>query len=656
MRCPVIMIMSLVTSILAMDICNTRMSCQDCLQPVTNMSECGWCTPKPAVWANGTSAYSCMDHRSIGWDCFNLYMQDTCVQGYTCDSGSGTCVLAPAGQGDTKGNCEKACKPPPPPGPPPPKQYECDIQKFTCVEVASGGTSQQTCGSACSKSTPSSLVGLWRGINVQANSSRGEWEMNFTASSVAWGPHGEPQKFVADVATISTTRARLILTSPSSAAGTTLYASFSTPGWPTGPETHSVTIALQKQGSHQVPPDNVVNAMGDQAFDLFVMHACNSWGKQCSFAPAFTTPPPPVASAVAKKTYPLLASLLGRPEKPGFLGDNCTANRDCGSCIHDPLSTCGWCDGVITFSDGTRCGEDGNGCCGGDSGFGHCNVTFRKECPVTCDWTNWTSPVCRPATGHEINDPKVQKFSDCALVKKYGACGNPPSPSPTPTPPSPSPPSIVFCEPGVGCQGPVNKSQCLSNPHCDPDHPTCNPTQCQQPPPYYLCDAKAAQCTSHTGTPPPGQPYYNSSDECTKLCYDNDLSGVWRGLRIDSGFVADEWDFKFSGLSQGATVTYTSKATGASYSGTYTVGAALTKQTMPSFQLKVTLSTGDVLTGLYANKDAGPVTRFLYLGLPLASGATTGDYDDAMAPTNQEFVLVSCLQTVQGCSFTAPWP
>ena len=368
---------TLATSVVAMDKCNKLTTCKDCLNP--NLPDCGWCSPKPAKWANGSMAYQCMDHRTTGWDCFNLYMHDGCVQGYTCDTSAGKCILAPPGKGDTRGNCEKTCKPPPPPGPPPPKQYECDAHNLTCVEVPSGGSEHQTCSSSCSNSTPPALVGLWRGLDVQANYSRGEWEMNFSSASVAWGPHHEPRRFVAAVASISQTRARLLFSAPSAMAGETLYASFSSPGWPTGPESHSVTIAMQKQGVHQVPPDDVSLAMGDPAFDVFVMHACNSWARNCSFAAAFASPPPPVplaASASATDEWSTVGAL-------GFLAplaDKCNVHKDCGSCIHDPLSTCGWCDGVIHFGDGTTCGEDGNGCCGGGSGFSHCNVTFRKEC------------------------------------------------------------------------------------------------------------------------------------------------------------------------------------------------------------------------------------------------------------------------------------
>jgi len=349
-----------------------------------------------------------------------------------------------------------------------------------------------------------------------------------------------------------------------------------------------------------------------------------------------------------------LTSPRFEPSPIGLGADPCVVHKDCGSCIHDPLKTCGWCDGMITFGDGSTCGSDGAGCCGGDSGFSHCNVAYRKECPVTCDWKNWTHPVCRPASGKEMNDPKVQKFPDCETVHKWHACGEPPSPSPSPTPPHPSPPSIVYCEPGVGCQGPVNKSTCESNPHCDPAHPTCNPNQCKAPPPktYYACDAHTAQCSLHSGVAPAGMPAFNTSTECKEKCYDSDLSGTWRGLRIEDGFVSDEWDVTFSGPTSG-NVTFVSTAHAQTLSGAFTVGASLVAETFPSFKIDIQLSNGASLAGLFSNRDTGPVTRFLYLGLGPTSAAAgaPNDYSGAMAKGEQEFVLVACLPTVHDCSF-----
>jgi len=101
--------------------------------------------------------------------------------------------------------------------------------------------------------------------------------------------------------------------------------------------------------------------------------------------------------------------------------DACTANADCGSCIGDPLKTCGWCDGVITFGDGSTCGDDGHGCCGGASGFSKCNVAYRKYCPATCDRSDWHAPKCMEASTQCINDPSCQKFPDCQKVEECAA-------------------------------------------------------------------------------------------------------------------------------------------------------------------------------------------------------------------------------------------
>ena len=76
-------------------ICNTFHDCSSCLNPVT--PDCGWCSPKAAVFANGSKAFQCMDHRSLGWTCFNLYMHDGCTAGWTCNSTSGQCIHAPKG-------------------------------------------------------------------------------------------------------------------------------------------------------------------------------------------------------------------------------------------------------------------------------------------------------------------------------------------------------------------------------------------------------------------------------------------------------------------------------------------------------------------------------------------------------------------------------
>ena len=164
-------------------------------------------------------------------------MHDSCVAGYVCDTTRGQCVTASAGSGDTLANCEADCSI----NPPTEDTYECDVETFTCV-VSTSGDSSSTCSSACADETPSALIGLWRGMNVQEGFVPGEWVMNFTETSAAWGVLGSPRQTVADVAIIAPSTLRLTVTSPASSVGTVLIATYTNPGWPTGPETTGLSI------------------------------------------------------------------------------------------------------------------------------------------------------------------------------------------------------------------------------------------------------------------------------------------------------------------------------------------------------------------------------------------------------------------------------
>ncbi|KAL1515870.1 hypothetical protein AB1Y20_002485 [Prymnesium parvum] len=683
---PLALALALAFALAAADKCPQYQSCSDCLNPKDPALDCGWCSPDAAIFADGTKATQCMDHTSKGWACFHLYMHDGCIAGYVCDHEDGQCKLGPPGTGDTKENCQIKCHPP---APPPPPQYACNITTFTCEVAPEGKTSKDGCSSACSNSTPAELVGLWRSLDVQLHFALGEYLMNFTERSVAWGPLASPRMYEAQVATLSRTTLRLTLTAPAADAGAVLFASYSTPGWPTGPETGATAVALQRSASsHRAPPEDVSNAMGDADFDVYVMHKCNDWkAGKCSFAPAFASPKKS-ASGLAASLASFEALLLEKPSQPhlgGMADDKCTVHADCDSCINDPLKVCGWCDGVITFGDKSTCGADGKGCCGGASGFSKCDLAYRKECPVVCDWTNWTNPSCRAATSTEIKN-KVQTFPDCETIApwcKYtfghfcnrtdpvapqcvevtkeqcertpGCDVNNPNCGNNCTAPTPPPPTQLFyCdEAGGGCKGPFTNKTCAADPMCSKKNTTsCDPTKCSATV-SYVCDKDSFKCTQVAGKPPAHS--FNTSKACEETCYDNDVAGVWRGIRIDNGFVVDEWDFKFSELA-GGTVTYKSKKTGTIFSGTYEIGDPASDQQFSSYTLTIKLSTGETLVGLYDNQDQGPITKFMYLGMPLADGDVAKSYDDAMDVKKQEFVLVACLPQVAGCDFSPASP
>lgn len=617
-----------------------------------------------------------MDHTSKGWNCFNLYMHDGCVAGYVCDTVAGQCVLGAAGQGDSLTNCEESCS----------KDvqtdtYECDAETFTCVQ-ATNKFDQKTCDASCADETPAALIGLWRGMNVQTGFMMGEYVMNFTTSTVAWGLVGDPRMMVAKVAIVSPSTLSLTVLQPLSSAGDVIIATYTNPGWPTGPQTTGMTVAIQADGAHQAPPQDARYAMGDTDFDVLSMVKCNSFGSSgCDFTKSFA-----LSAEAVKPVFEGRAPDSARSLLAAFADlkttDSCTAYGDCTTCLDDPSGVCGWCDGVVTDVSGSVvCGADGNGCCGGSDGFSYCNVAFRKTCPVICDYTDWINPSCRAATSKEIN-AGTQTFEDCdampwctSTVYQYcdetalqcktvyteADCNAAPDcdvANPICDSATCKTISYIYCDEVLGCQSTTDKEECDANPACDSsdESSTCDPTKCVAQL-FYTCDEKDFKCTPHTGPLPP-TPYYNTTTDCTEACVSVDLTGVWRALAIDTGYVADEWDFAFTAT----TVKFVSRATGDSYSGTYVIGDAITSSSYPAAILTVTLSTGNVLKGVVSNDRTastakGPVTKFLYVALPKTTG-TVGSFEAGMAAQNQEFVLMACLGDgiEQGCDFSSASP
>jgi len=676
-----VLVVATLAAYVSADTCSQYQSCKTCLHPQDPALNCGWCSPKAAVAIPSyTPLTRCMDHTSKGWLCPDLYMKTGCVAGYICNHTTGQCAIGPPGEGGHLDKCKETCRPP---APPPPPQFVCNMTTLKCEQAPkSGQPTKESCDATCGNHTPSDLVGLWRGLDVQTGFAVGEWVLNFTATSVTWGPSGSPRMYEADVAQLGPQHLELTMTAPASSKGDVKLATYSNAGWPTGPETWSFAVAIQKDGSHVAPPDNLPgDALGTDGLDVFVMHGCHEYHGLCDFAPAFAAAPPP----------PIDLSFLRSTPNP------CGVHASCGQCIDDATNVCGWCDGVITFADGSTCGKDGQGCCGGAAGFARCDPGYRKACPVICDWQSHKPagkhPFCREATTPEFNNTGLRKYSDCAALNASYSCQTPDfgqycdksgphgqcksvktkedcAKTPGCNVTNPTCPSdcddtkktITYCSPDSGCKGPVSKAECALDPHCDPSNPGCNPTVCKAPT-YYTCDTTANQCKQHQGAlPPPGTIYFNTTDDCKKACVSHDVAGVWRGLRVDTGFVSDEWDFKFSEASAGATVVYKSKKTGLKYAGTYSIGSALASEPWGAFELIITLASGDILKGLFSvnnndgNPAQGPYTRFMYLGLPLQSGAAAVSYDDAMAAAKQEFVLIACLPSQAFCDFSSASP
>ena len=127
---------------------------------------------------------------------------------------------------------------------------------------------------------------------------------------------------------------------------------------------------------------------------------CNDWKDNCDFLQHLAHPQTHLASFQHSKTTKVKDSCFGFLTVP--IASELVI-RAVGVMV--PVDTSG---SVV-------CGDDGLGCCGGDDGFSFCNVTYRKTCPVVCDWTDWESPTCRTATTPEFQSDDVQKAENCGV-------------------------------------------------------------------------------------------------------------------------------------------------------------------------------------------------------------------------------------------------
>jgi hypothetical protein len=608
------------------------------------------------------------------------------------------------------------------------------LTTFTC-EKADSGSSETTCDSNCADETPAALLGLWRGLNVQTGftkvkwrankfvplllhlecmrliltlltsffsvetthhynahkhkhtrqfTQQGEYVMNFTESTAAWGVYGDPVQTIADVAAVGPSQLRLTITFPTTRQGDVVYASYGNPGYPTGPETQSMSLAVQTGDTHQAPPQDVRNAMGmPEDFDVLVLNRCNAWDTEgsCDFSSSFETMSDLLRSKMLQASAAAAAAKQQPKKKEDVQDSVCSGFSDCDSCL-DGGATCGWCDGQVVDTDGNViCGEDGQGCCGGDAEFSTCNVAFRKTCPVLCDYvysddTQGTTPTCRTATTPEYQSQttyqdcdampwcttEIYQYCDtdreeCKTLYSTADCEAEPECDPS----NPvcgddcKQTSYIWCDDVLGCQSTNDEAECDANPDCDTSNPSqaCDPTVCVAST-FYTCDESSFTCKVGVGPAPDNS--FNTTEECTAACVDTDLSGVWRAIAINSGYEGDEWDFSLTNTA----ITWSSPD-GTKTSGTYVIGSPITESDYKAAEITVTLSSGEALVGIISNdrdqqSALGPVTQFIYLGLPAAGGSAIASFDAGMGAV--EFVMVACLDdgTEVGCDFSSASP
>jgi len=494
--------------------CPAINSCQACV----STDYCGWCSPNPVVFRNGTVWARCADQRISGWDCKDgIYQKDTCVQGYQCDV-SGKCTLAAPGEGMPLDVCQQQCSAPPsvylcnattlscdpvPPGtqgatskdvcvakcvksppakptppakpaPPPAKMYTCDIPTLTCKE-SQGGIPLEQCTAKCVKhnNTPSALVGDWIGIQVGSGYEVGEAFATFEEDgdfSLRINAHS----LQGSASFIGDTGITVTLSSGGTINGIYVLG-------PSTVVTKQVIFAFAAPG--QPAPSSLQSAFQSKDSLIFNLAACLDNEKGCDFS---------------SQPNATVGSLLEALEDPLNDVDRCNVYTTCGDCVQAPL--CGWCSVPVNYTDG---GVTNAQCAGVDqSGKAsppwECHGRYsRSSCDdlYVCDAQNKT---CSPYQGQGTPYDKDQCARVCGEVflcdKITLQC--------TPVPPgTPGSTDIDTC-----------RAQCVApKPPSPITPPVVQPPPAQSPPPQPI-------------VPPPVE-----------------LSGLWRGVQVDQGRVLGEF-------------------------------------------------------------------------------------------------------------------
>eukprot|EP00939_MAST-03C_sp_MAST-3C-sp1_P000874 g874.t1 len=665
--------------------CSSYTTCAECLG---DGLFCGWCSPAPTVYNNGTQGFQCQDQHESGWHCNHLYSTGTCKKGYACNATAGQCYETEAGQGDTKENCEKTCKK----TPPQPKDLSfCNLTTLTCEPcnaycktdtdcpnsycqdgLCHGSTCQSnaTCGAQCSNDTPDELLGTWRGILISTGFDMGEFDFKFQKRSdgpqvTFKGPGGAVS--TGSVTSTVGTRDLTLTYSAGPLSGSTYNGGYD--AWePASPDT--LQMGFYFGAPSQPKPDTLNDAMAGKGDTVYVMSKCDPHAdeKKCDFASVFSSSSKRMlktdlettllrgSNAVTGSVTSAIAGFLRDVVVAATGKDPCSVHPTCGECIADPSNLCGWCDSPVTYDDnstGTQCaGFDSSGKPLGWT----CNGTFHKDscADYGCDWSDIENPTCK-----ECNDK-----DNCTMTKDKCAANCKP------------PPELYKCDNATKTCKPCKSSYCTKDADCPgsycqksgfgpwqchggstagcSDNSTCS-TNCPVKPQnesYYKCDQYSGQCQQVDKNASGATTQYECEHECKAAA----PTGTWRGVEVSHGFARGEFDFTFY---DDATVhwrdasgkTYVAQFDGLNLTkaqdGTVTVGGNVTKSDDSS-----KLPVGTVVDAAFRMDVAGNdgVAQFLFWGQS-TDGAPVQTFDDAMLKS--AFVLVACKEGQANCDFSS---
>jgi len=618
--------------------CKDQKDCKDCL----SQKFCGWCSPSSTVFDDGRPGSQCQDQHETGWHCNHLYSTDTCLIGYVCDGDSGTCKQDPSGgTGDTKANCEKMCHKRPA------GLSKCNVKSSTCepcndycktntdCKVGSycsgglchGSTCQQntTCAATCSADTPDVLIGTWRGLQIQAKFSAGEYDMKFQKK--AQGPQVSFRPSLGDVSTGSLTsnyasggRDLTLMFDAGPLSGVSLNGAFNP--WEPSPETEQTAFYFGAPGADA--PADIHVAMNGTGSTVYALQRCGHGAVKCDF----------------DSVFPAAQSLLEAMVAP-MIVDPCNVNKGCSSCIGAASGVCGWCSTDVQYKDGTP----GAQCAGFDStgkplGWQCLGVFSKSDCSdYGCDFTDVKNPKCTKGNGTSTKEEcaKLCKapdamFSCDSTTKKCNPC------------------DMHYCTNDKQCPGSYcNKAgfgpwSCHggAGPGCE-SNASCT-SGCGAEETYAICDTYAGKCNPV----PKGTPGAVTKYECSHKCIGAKPLGTWRAVAINAGFTRGEYDFTFyddntlhwRDAAGKVTVVALKGSEEPVEVGAVSVEGTVTKSNDPSIK-------GKKVYALFKHDDQGDdkIAKNLFFGLGFAPVKSFG-----VAQANLDFVQVGCKDSTE-CNF-----
>lgn len=646
----------------AQDTCASLPTCAECI----GNSFCGWCSPAPTVYQNGTVGSRCQNQTFDNWHCNGVYSTQTCEQGYTCNATSGQCVLAPPGQGDTLANCQAKChKTPPAPSNlsicviVTPTQQQCQPCKDYCTNDTqcplsycdnglchgSSCTSQQKCNELCNSDTPPLLEGVWRGVMIQHGYGMGEYAMRFQKRSA--GPQVTFQRPDGQVSTgtlqTDTTQSSNILLAFSTGylKGITLRGAYDP--WEPSPVTEQQGFYFATPNSEQQPTD-IEAAMVGNGMTVYAMSRCSAKSPSCNFTSVFPTYIASDADAEVHNARVRAGEFGTDPSS-----DPCQTFNSCSQCLAAPSKLCGWCSGTVIYGNSTP----GKTQCAGFDSTGKpldwkCTGIFEKEgcADYGCDWSNPKAPTCAPC-----NDTAT-----CTLTKDQ--CNATCTPPPTQYTCDVATKTCVdcnisYCTKDSDCPGSYCNREGPGPWQCHGDQPacatqaSCNATCTKNQTDLYICNPFSGQCQSVSNSTPGATTKYVCEHNCTNIA----PLGTWRGVEVNNNFVRGEWDFTFYTDSS----LHWRRPDGATFMAALD-GLNISEGVDNTIQITGKIESETPAKEIYAifrvdNQGNDKLVDMLFWGQSNSSMPT--DFESAMTQGNTVHILNACRGSASNCDFSS---